>query len=73
MADHPTFLARELANEAERDFSALQRRRSEVDAKLAKFSDREREEFKSELQRLLKRNQIAGAKPSFRRSWSNGK
>ncbi|RTL84709.1 MAG: hypothetical protein EKK29_13765 [Hyphomicrobiales bacterium] len=73
MTDHPTFFARELAADAERDFNALQRRRSEVDAKLGKMSQADQEQFKAELTRLLKRNEITRGKPSFRRAWSHSK
>ncbi|MEK4035333.1 hypothetical protein WOC76_06960 [Methylocystis sp. IM3] len=73
MTDHPRFFAQELAADAERDFGALERRKAEVDTRLAKLSAADQQQFREELTRLLKRNQIAGAKPSFRRSWSNGK
>lgn len=69
----PTRLAQELADAASADFKALERRRAEVDARLGKLSAAEKEQFQSELKRLLKRAEITGAKHSFRRSWSNGK
>jgi hypothetical protein len=73
MTAAPTRLAQEPADAASADFKALERRRAEVEARLGKLSTAEKEQFQSELKRLLKRAEITGAKPSFRRSWSNGK
>jgi hypothetical protein len=68
-----TRLAAELAAAAEKDFGALQRRRTEIDARLGQMTPAEQETFKSELTRLLHRNEITKSKPGFRRSWSDAK
>jgi hypothetical protein len=73
MTATPTRLAQELADAASADFKALERRRSEVDARLSKLSPADQETFKSELTRLLRRNEITKSKPGFRRSWSGAK
>jgi len=70
---HPRFYAEELAAAAQEDFRALENRRAEVDASLSRMSADERIEFKSQLSRLLKRNEITKSKPNFKRSWSGAK
>ncbi|MEK4035821.1 hypothetical protein WOC76_04330 [Methylocystis sp. IM3] len=66
-------MAAELAADAERDFSSLQRRRPEIDARLMKMGQAERDEFQAELRRLLKRHEITKSQPSFRRGWKSAK
>jgi hypothetical protein len=73
MTATPTRLAAELAAAAEKDFGALQKRRSEIDARLGKMTPADQETFKSELTRLLRRSEITKSKPGFRRSWSGAK